>query len=672
MPQFKAGATKEGVVEPLGGTFDRAGVGPIQVWVRKSGAKEVITGRHRLDLAKRSGMTTIPAQLHYEAAGFDAKKAKALDATLNIREGQGQVKDYINFIKDNNTTQEQAEAQGFLARSTGQQAFTIAKKGSDLLIDAHGEGIVSDGAAVQISEAAPNNEALQAVGLKAIENGKPVSVAANMVKAVSTMVPTEPQEGDLFGFDTGAIEQAEAMARAASSKQSELQRRISAVQGAAKRPELARGEGVDVSDPKSLKTRVAQLKAQKADWDTWHTSPELTAMLKHTIEGTKAPAVKPAPTQEPSPVTAKELKERVVVEHPITKETLSAFKTSKDAVDWLATSAKDPVYRAIATKLQGLIGTDIGFRLQGSGKMRHGTRRGVYQTLTNRSTGAIVKREVGIFDEGMQEGTVTHELIHAATHVLIDNPTTEAQKKAVMDLKQVKSDVNSIIENDMAQFAKLTKDEQNAFQSVGNSLHEFVTYSLTNPSFQSALKKLTFKGERQSIFNKLSDVIKDFLGLKQIEGSVFARALEVSAAVVESATKVTTSGPPVDTRSTSQISKDTAEELRNEAYKTILKSQNPGALATKTGYVKFIKDMKAKYKEAFNNLPKNTIQGRADFTQYIQAAVGQLVSLSDIKLTRKITDKDGKIQLVQGAAETVLRQTRKKRDTAIKLLRCIQ
>ncbi len=661
VPQFKAGATEEGVVEPLGGTFDRAGVGPIQVWVRKDGTKEVITGRHRLDLAKRSGMTTIPAQFHREDEGFDLKQAKALDATLNIREGQGQVKDYINFIKDTDMTEQQAEAQGILARNTGQQAFAIAKKGSDLLVDAHSQGIVSDNAAVKISEAAPNNEALQVVGLKAIEDGKPVNVAVNMVKAVSTMAPTEPQEGDLFGFDTGAIQQAEDMAKAAARKQAEIQRSLSAVQGAAKRPELAAKEGVDIKDPAALKARIKELKAEKAKWAEWHTDPKLVSELKGEVQG--------VPVTEPVPEPVQELKDREVVEHPIDIEVLDTFKTSKDAVEWLSTSAKDPVFRAIASQIKDVIGTDIGFRLRGEGKRKRHTRRGVYTVGQNRFTGEIVSREIGIFKQGMQEATVTHELIHAATASLIDKPKTDAQVKAVTDLKQVKFDVDRIIKTDIEQFSTLNPREQNAFMSVGNSLHEFVTYSLTNPGFQSALKKLKFKGEKISIFNKLSNVIKNLLGVK-IESTVFARALEASSSVLESATKVTATQPAPDTRTKSQISKDTAQELRKEAYKATLKAS--GDLATKTGYAGFIKDMKARYKEANAKLPKETIQGREDFTQFIQAQSGQKVSLSDIKLTRKITGKDGKIQVAQGSADVILRQTKKKRDVVLKLLRCVQ
>ena len=99
VPQFKMGADAKGVVEPLGGKFERTGVAPIQVWRRLDGSLEVISGRHRLDLARRSGEKTIPAQVHDEAQGFTPTMAAVLDAELNIRDGQGKVKDYVNYFK---------------------------------------------------------------------------------------------------------------------------------------------------------------------------------------------------------------------------------------------------------------------------------------------------------------------------------------------------------------------------------------------------------------------------------------------------------------------------------------------------------------------------------------------------------------------------------------------
>jgi hypothetical protein len=75
VPQLKSGASATGVVEPLGGKFERTGVAPIQLWERNNGDLEVISGRHRLDLAKRSGEATIPAQVHKESDGFDVTQA---------------------------------------------------------------------------------------------------------------------------------------------------------------------------------------------------------------------------------------------------------------------------------------------------------------------------------------------------------------------------------------------------------------------------------------------------------------------------------------------------------------------------------------------------------------------------------------------------------------------
>lgn len=281
VPQFKEGADKKGVVEPLGGKFERTGVAPIQVWVREDGRKEVISGRHRLDLAERSGEETIPAQYHYESEGFGVDQAAVLDAMLNIREGQGKVKDYVDFIKATKPRKAEADAQGILARQTGKRAFTIATEGSDALITSHRNDQLTDEAATRIAEAAPRNENLQAVGIKAIQDGKSIAVAENMVKAVKTMTDDTAQEsGDLFGFDDSAMMEAESLAKAAVKKQNQIQKTLSAVQGAAKRPDLAAKEGVDVKSPEAINKRIAELKDQKREWQNWHTNPELTKELK--------------------------------------------------------------------------------------------------------------------------------------------------------------------------------------------------------------------------------------------------------------------------------------------------------------------------------------------------------------------------------------------------------
>lgn len=445
VPQIKKGADVKGVVEPLGGTFDPIGTGPLQVWVRKDGTQEVISGRHRLDLAKRSGTKAVSVQKHFEDEGFTLQDAKSLDAILNIREGQGQVKDYVDFMKTTKLTEAEAQEQGLLARNIGKQAFTVATKGSALLIDKHAQGDISDSAATKISLAAPNNESLQAVGLKALDAGKTITVAENMTKAVSTLAPAKQKEpGDLFGFDDAALIEAENLAKAAGAKQATIQKTLSAIQGAAKDPKRAAKEGVDVKDPVAVQSRIDALKKEKARWGQWHSDTKLVSELKDDI----------ADKQQ----------------------------------------AEEDLFKEDAKKLD--------------------------------------------------------ELTEAA-------PTVAEIPKA-----------------------------------------------------------------------------------KKVEPEKVA-------------------APKVKPKDTS---------VRLEAYKTTL---GKDVKVDQASFENFIADMKSKFDASIELLPKGTITNQKDFTHFIQAQTGQKVPLNEISLTRKIKGKDGKLKIAQVKADTVLRQTKKKRDVAIDLLRCI-
>lgn len=290
VPQFKMGADEKGVVEPLGGKFERTGVAPIQVWRRLDGNLEVISGRHRLDLAKRSGEKTIPAQIHDEAQGFTPTMAAVLDAELNIRDGQGKVKDYVNYFKAAGITQEDAESRGLLARSTGKRAFTISTTGSDELVTAVRNDQVGDEAAYYIALNAPNDPRLQAVGIQSIMDGKSANMAVNTMAALKALGVENDSTTDMFGFDDSAMKEAAAMAQVANRKQREIQSRLSAITGAAKRPEVAKAEGIDIRDEAALNQRIGELRRLKADWDNWATNPELIGEIRQE-RGVAAPAL---------------------------------------------------------------------------------------------------------------------------------------------------------------------------------------------------------------------------------------------------------------------------------------------------------------------------------------------------------------------------------------------
>lgn len=290
VPQFKNAADANGVVAALGGKFDRTGVGPIQVWERLDGTLEVISGRHRLDLARRSGEQTIPAQIHREADGFDARQAATLDAQLNIREEQGSVADYAQYFKDAGISKEAADERGLLARAKGRTGFAIARDGSADLLQAHRAGKLTDEAALAISAAAPGSDRLQALGMMQVTEGKSILFAVNTMRAVDLMAAERlagGEQGDIFGFDDSAMREASTMAKRASSKQRAISEHIAAVSGASKRPELARKMGVNVEDPEGIQKKIAELRQEQYLWDNWPLYPELVAKLR---ELNQAPA----------------------------------------------------------------------------------------------------------------------------------------------------------------------------------------------------------------------------------------------------------------------------------------------------------------------------------------------------------------------------------------------
>jgi polyhydroxyalkanoate synthesis regulator phasin len=279
VPQFKAGANEEGVVEPLQGKYDRRGVGPIAIWERANGKREVISGRHRFKLARDTGETTIPGQIFKETEGFDKQAAARLDAELNIRDGNGTIGDYSNYFRHSGVTESDAVARGLLARTKGKTGFQVARDASEDLFALHQGGRVSDDAASSISRAAPGDGGLQSVGVRAVLDGKSAAFAENLVQAAKLRSggSSGAETGDLFAFDDTAMREMEAQAKRAQDAQRAIREQISAAQGAARNPVMAKRLGVDVRDPASVQAKITQLKGELERWQHWPTQSDLVA-----------------------------------------------------------------------------------------------------------------------------------------------------------------------------------------------------------------------------------------------------------------------------------------------------------------------------------------------------------------------------------------------------------
>ena len=286
IPNFKEGANENGVVtgEELQGSYDRLGTAPIVVWERNNGRMEVITGRHRLDLARRTGEATIPAQIVREADGFTAEQARMFDVEQNIKDEKGTIRDYVRYFKSKKMTREEAESKGLLQRKGG-HAFNIASKAEGGLYSLFIDGKISDAKAEAIANGAPNNEAAQAAGIKKADKMSAEELQS-YTALLSQLKPTEEGNGDLFGFDDSAEKEAEKIAKLVAKDKKDIDAKISAVRGALKNPELARKMGLSFqATPESIGQEVKKLLFQRQQLDNFYTNEALMKHYRGLLEG---------------------------------------------------------------------------------------------------------------------------------------------------------------------------------------------------------------------------------------------------------------------------------------------------------------------------------------------------------------------------------------------------
>lgn len=183
--QFKEGADpKTGVVkgQELKGEYFESAENAVVVYVRKDGTKELVTGRHRFDLAKRNGKKDILARVFREADGYTPEDMRNLDAISNIIDEKGTEHDYIRYFENARPSRAAAEAAGFLSRSKGRLAFELyegATEDTRAAIDWSGsgaDGLISPEQAGIIAKAAPRhahprNGAVQRILVKKAQDG---------------------------------------------------------------------------------------------------------------------------------------------------------------------------------------------------------------------------------------------------------------------------------------------------------------------------------------------------------------------------------------------------------------------------------------------------------------------------------------------------------------------
>lgn len=270
VPQFKgAGDVQTGVVDPLQGSYQRLGTAPIVVWEKANGEQEVITGRHRFDLARRTGETTIPAQIVRESDGFTRSMALTFDAEANIRDGQGEIKDYAHYFRQNPSyTREAAQSRGLLRGAKSNSGWHLGKDAYDDLYTLYANDQIAEGKAVAIARGAPGNVPAQASGIRVAKN-KSAAELELYVRNLSQLTARAGQSEQLGfeGVDNSFADferEAAAISKVQAERINQNRELVLAAQGAARRPEAARKMGLPVDDPAALQARVAQLQTEIA------------------------------------------------------------------------------------------------------------------------------------------------------------------------------------------------------------------------------------------------------------------------------------------------------------------------------------------------------------------------------------------------------------------------
>lgn len=288
VPNFKEGADENGVVsgQRLQGKYERVGTAPIVVWERENGDTEVITGRHRLDLARRSGEKSIPAYVVREADGFTVDDARTFDAESNIRDGMGTVRDYAHFFRNKDIDEAEASGKGLLSREKGKRGWAIGKFAEDNLYWLYRNGGISEERAAAIARGAPNDADVQKAALDSAKgmDATTLEIHTRRLKAFKDEgggnASGEAVQGDLFGVDDSAMREMVALSKAAGELVKQNKQRILAVKGVIKRPEIAREMGVDINNPDAVRAAVAALEYENSRLMSPTPEPEIMDKIR--------------------------------------------------------------------------------------------------------------------------------------------------------------------------------------------------------------------------------------------------------------------------------------------------------------------------------------------------------------------------------------------------------
>ena len=274
--QFKRDVDGNGVQTPLDGEWNIWAAGVLMLFETIEGRVFVANGHHRLAYAKELGINLIFAHFVREIDGWTRADARRLAAESNILDKKGTIYDHAAYFR--HSPEYSGEEISHLGIS--QKGWVIGKSSGDNLYGHFISHSINPNQTEAIAATAPCDDGLQDMGIKyTLDNprSKPEEITA-FIEALRVVPRMASEQSNLFGYDDSALKSAEELGGVVRVIRKELQERITAVRSAAKRPEIARSEGVNVENPASILKRVEALKEELARWVKWYCDPRLTAI----------------------------------------------------------------------------------------------------------------------------------------------------------------------------------------------------------------------------------------------------------------------------------------------------------------------------------------------------------------------------------------------------------
>ncbi len=299
LPNFKLGADADsGVVHPLKGDY-RPDHDPIRVWRKADGALLVISGRHRLDAAKRAGATRISAYVYDESEVRDLAWARRYDIESNIRDNQATPLEVALYVRGEFTggkplSNEEVERAGITREGKlGSIGFRIGRRAGESVMDALRNGTIDDRVALWIADFCPGNDAVQRRGLEvALRDGSKAEVLARMEAELAKQQMQEEMglDGgmDLFGNTLDNDEFMDFVAQYVLRRRNELAQDASYLNATAKKRNaeaMGKKYGVDVKDPVALKKKLAEINALRERWKSPYSDSELMDEIRAAWRG---------------------------------------------------------------------------------------------------------------------------------------------------------------------------------------------------------------------------------------------------------------------------------------------------------------------------------------------------------------------------------------------------